>query len=72
MTSLCCEQLTFTQLADKFGTPLYVYSQAALSEAFQNYQTAFAKLNPLIGFNCVANERVKLGKRSLVVLERFA
>ena len=62
MTSLCCEQLTFTQLADKFGTPLYVYSQAALSEAFQNYQTAFAKLNPLICYAVKANGNLSILK----------
>ena len=62
MTSLCCEQLTFTQLADKFSTPLYVYSQAALSEAFQNYQTAFAKLNPLICYAVKANGNLSILK----------
>ena len=62
MTSLCCEQLTFTQLADKFGTPLYVYSQAALSEAFQHYQTAFAKLNPLICYAVKANGNLSILK----------
>ena len=62
MTSLCCEQLTFTQLADKFSTPLYVYSQAALSESFQNYQTAFAKLNPLICYAVKANGNLSILK----------
>ena len=40
--TLYCEQVPYSRLAEEFGTPLYVYSQSALTEAFENYQTAFA------------------------------
>lgn len=63
--SLKCEQLTYTELAARFGTPLYVYSRAALDEAFKAYQTAFATLNPLICYAVKANS-------NLSVIRRFA
>ncbi|KPN70751.1 diaminopimelate decarboxylase [Neisseria sp. 83E34] len=63
--SLKCEQLTYTELANQFGTPLYVYSRAALDEAFQTYQTAFSALNPLICYAVKANS-------NLNVIRRFA
>ena len=65
MSSLYCEQVPLTQLANEFGTPLYVYSQTALTEAFQRYQTAFAPLKPLICYAVKANG-------NLSVLKHFA
>lgn len=53
--TLFCEQLPYTHLAEEFGTPLYVYSKSALTEAFENYQTAFAALNPLVCYAVKAN-----------------
>ena len=32
----------YPQLAAQYGTPLYVYHQAALTAAFAAYQTAFS------------------------------
>lgn len=43
------------QLAETFGTPLYVYDQTALTSAYQNYQQAFSALNPLICYAVKAN-----------------
>lgn len=63
--TLYCEQLSYTALAEQFGTPLYVYSRAALDEAVCNYQTAFADLQPLICYAVKANG-------NLSVLRRFA
>ena len=39
--TLYCEQTPYAHLAEEFGTPLYVYSQAALTEAFERYRAAF-------------------------------
>lgn len=63
--SQLCEQVAFEDLAQEFGTPLYVYSKAALSTAFQRYQTAFAALNPLICYAVKANG-------NLSILQHFA
>ncbi|XXQ69092.1 diaminopimelate decarboxylase [Neisseriaceae bacterium B1] len=63
--SQLCEQVAFEDLAREFGTPLYVYSKAALTEAFARYQTAFAALNPLICYAVKANS-------NLSILQHFA
>lgn len=39
--TLYCERTPYAHLAEEFGTPLYVYSQAALTEAFERYRQAF-------------------------------
>ena len=63
--SLHCENISYTELAERFGTPLYVYSQAELDLAFARYQTAFAALAPLICYAVKANG-------NLSVIRRFA
>ena len=63
--SLHCENISYTELAERFGTPLYVYSQAELDLAFARYQTAFAALDPLICYAVKANG-------NLSVIRRFA
>ena len=63
--SLHCENISYTELAERFGTPLYVYSQAELDSAFARYQTAFAALDPLICYAVKANG-------NLSVIHRFA
>lgn len=60
-----CEHLSFAGLAQRFGTPLYVYSQAALDQAYADYQNAFAGLDTLVCFAVKANS-------NLSVLRRFA
>ena len=39
--TLYCEKLALSGLAEQFGTPLYVYSQQALSDAYRAYTDAF-------------------------------
>lgn len=58
--TLYCENIRFTDLANQFGTPLYVYSQQALNQAFTDYQTAFAALNPLICYAVKANSNLSI------------
>ncbi len=57
---LTVEQLPLTRVAAEFGTPCYVYSSAALTEAFSSYQQAFAALNPLICYAIKANSNLSL------------
>lgn len=59
---LKCEQVTLTDLATEFGTPLYVYSQAALGSAYQTYVDAFSALNPLICYAVKANGNLSILK----------
>ena len=60
--TLSCEQIPYSHLAEEFGTPLYVYSKSALTEAFENYQTAFAALNPLVCYAVKANGNLSIIK----------
>ena len=52
-------------LAQTYGTPLYVYSESALSNAFKAYEQAFAANQPLICYAVKANG-------NLSVLKHFA
>ena len=52
-------------LAQAYGTPLYVYSESALSDAFKAYEQAFAANQPLICYAVKANG-------NLSVLKHFA
>jgi diaminopimelate decarboxylase len=52
-------------LADRFGTPLYVYSRQALESAYQAYAEAFAATPHLICYAVKANS-------SLAILNLFA
>ena len=60
--TLYCENLPFSRLAEEFGTPLYVYSQTALTEAFENYTRAFAALDPLVCYAVKANGNLSILK----------
>jgi diaminopimelate decarboxylase len=59
------EGVPLDTLAERFGTPLYVYSQQALESAFQAYAQAFADTPHLICYAVKANS-------SLAILNLFA
>lgn len=59
------EEVALDTLANRFGTPLYVYSKAALESAHQAYAQAFAKTPHLICYAVKANS-------SLAILNLFA
>ena len=58
--SLKCEQVPYSVLAAQYGTPLYVYSQKAMTDAFNLYQQAFADLKPLICYAVKANGNLSI------------
>jgi diaminopimelate decarboxylase len=62
---LCIEDCTLASLAQRFGTPLYVYSRAAMAAALAPYQRALAGRDHLICYAMKANS-------SLAVLQTFA
>lgn len=49
------EQVPLAKLAEEFGTPCYVYSQAAIQAAWVDFTTHLAPLNPLVCFAVKAN-----------------
>jgi diaminopimelate decarboxylase len=64
-TDLCIEDCTLNDLADRFGTPLYVYSRTAMLAALGSYQRALAGRDHLICYAMKANS-------NLAVLQTFA
>ena len=59
------EDVALDSLAERFGTPLYVYSRAALEAAYRAYAEAFAATPHLICYAVKANS-------SLAILNVFA
>ena len=48
---LYCEDVPVADLAQRYGTPLYVYSTGTLRHHYRRLATAFAPLNPLICYS---------------------
>jgi diaminopimelate decarboxylase len=61
---LCIEQCSLSDLARRFGTPLYVYSRASIAQALDSYQSALSGRDHLICYAMKANS-------SLAVLQEF-
>jgi diaminopimelate decarboxylase len=62
---LCVESVPLSRIAEEFGTPCYVYSHAALTAAYQSFESAFAEREHLICYAVKANS-------SLAILNLFA
>jgi diaminopimelate decarboxylase len=60
--TLYCDDASVPALAEKYGTPLYVYSQKTLLHHLTQLQTAFAALNPLICYSIKSNPNLALCK----------
>ena len=59
---LYCEDVPVAELAARFGTPLYVYSQNAILETLNTLQTAFAEVDPLVCYSVKANSNLGILK----------
>jgi diaminopimelate decarboxylase len=55
---LYCEDVPATDLAERFGTPLYVYSQTAILGTLRTLQAAFAEVDPLVCYSVKANSNL--------------
>ena len=55
---LYCEDVSVADLANRFGTPLYVYSEGAILETLKSLQSAFAEVDPLICYSVKANSNL--------------
>ena len=62
---LWIEDVALEQVAERFGTPCYVYSRAALTTAFQSFDKAFGARPHLICYAAKANS-------NLAILNLFA
>jgi len=64
---LYCDDVAVADIAERFGTPLYIYSHQTIVDHYQKLNHAFRKLNPLICFSVKANSNLAV-IRSLVNL----
>jgi len=62
---LYCEDVPVRRIAEKAGTPLYIYSHATLKRHFKVFSDAFKGVNRLVCFSAKANT-------SLAVLKLFS
>lgn len=60
--TLFCDDVAVPELAEKYGTPLYVYSEAALVQNLKEVQTAFAAADPIIAYSVKSNGNLSVCK----------
>lgn len=58
--NLYCEETRISDLAGKFGTPLYVYSYHTLIGHFFKLEAAFSQVKPLICYSVKANSNLAI------------
>jgi diaminopimelate decarboxylase len=58
--ALFVESVPVKQIADEFGTPCYIYSRAALTRAYQAFDSAFADRDHLICYAVKANSNIAI------------
>ncbi|MFH0922183.1 MAG: diaminopimelate decarboxylase [Fibrobacterota bacterium] len=59
---LHCEDIPVRRLAEKYGTPLYIYSKAAFLNRFQELRQGFSGLDPLICYSVKSNSNIAILK----------
>ena len=57
---LYVEQVPLSEIAQRFGTPCYVYSHAALTDGFNHFERAFAGREHLICYAVKANSNLAI------------
>jgi len=57
---LYCEGCRVSELAERYGTPLWVYSSRAIQDRYAELQRAFAELEPLICYSVKANSNLAI------------
>ena len=57
---LCVEQVPLAEIAQRFGTPCYVYSHAALTDGYRQFEEAFAGHEHLICYAVKANSNLAI------------
>ncbi|MCU0651800.1 MAG: diaminopimelate decarboxylase [Candidatus Omnitrophica bacterium] len=60
--NLYCEKIKVKDLADKFGTPLYIYSYHTLVDHFYKLQSAFSGVDAVVCYSVKANSNLALLK----------
>ena len=60
--NLFCEDVPVAAIAEQYGTPVYIYSQATLLRHLTELQTAFAEAKPIICYSVKANGNLSIAK----------
>ncbi len=58
--SLYADRIALAQLAERFGTPLYVYSASTIRDRLQAFHTAFNKIPHTICYSVKANSNLSI------------
>lgn len=58
--TLCCERLPLPALAEKYGTPLYVYSETAIRERYRILNKAFHSIPHTLCYSVKANSNLSV------------
>jgi diaminopimelate decarboxylase len=61
-STLYCEKVSLPWLAEKYGTPLYVYSAGQILDRYQLFSDAFAHRDHLICYSVKANSNLSILK----------
>lgn len=59
---LQCESISLEKLADKYGTPLYVYSATTIKQRFRTLDTAFQNVPHTLCYSVKANSNLSILK----------
>jgi diaminopimelate decarboxylase len=57
---LCCDEVPLTKLAERYGTPLYVYSATAIRARLAVFESAFRDVPHTICYSVKANSNVSI------------
>ncbi len=57
---LCCDEISLQRLAERFGTPLYVYSASAIRERMRCFQRAFRRAPHTVCYSVKANSNLAI------------
>ena len=60
--ALTCENVSLTRIAEKCGTPSYVYSSASILDAYRRFTTAFRSISHSICYAVKANSNLSILK----------
>ena len=57
---LYCENIPLAKLAERYGTPLYVYSSTTILQRLADFQTAFHNIPHTVCYSVKANSNVNI------------
>jgi diaminopimelate decarboxylase len=60
--TLFCEDVPLPEIADEYGTPVFVYSQATLLHHLHSIQAAFREAEPVIAYSVKTNGNLSLAR----------